>query len=569
MQQRLGTFTAMKLPEIMNTMRNAALLIVAALTTADAAVAPPENTELHTQLIEYLRESAAVVPAPFPDKHPTAAISNREAIIPPQCYTRTEGLYNPCYVCHQNAKAGQENTMNDGELQLAYSFSEVGLNNHWKNLFRDRRTAVAAISDAEILAWINTDNYSMLPTKLRQAGFSGWIPDLDNLHEGPGAFDDEGFALDGSQWVAFNYKPLPSTFWPTNGSTDDIMIRLPRAFRQDDEGEYSRDTYKANLAIVEANIKGLEQISINAVDETRVGVDLDGDGELATASMLVRPPHYVGAARLEFADTHLYPEGTEFLHTVRYLGFDELGDIAPSRRIKEVRYMRKLVAYRKSVYRRYYQLEGYAKELGRLPQYAYLGDRGLDNGSGWAVQGFIEGHNGELRALAYEENLQCMGCHSSIGATIDKTFGMPRKVDGADGWGYINLRGMPDAPNRGETEGEIATYLKRVGGGGEFRSNDEMFQRWFTADGTADDDRIAAAADVQALITPSRERALQLNKAYRVLVDEQSFVLGRDATVQPPPNVYEAIDNTITPTLPPDRYFDWDIRLNWASFKKP
>ncbi len=80
----------------------------------------------------------------------------------------------------------------------------------------------------------------------------------------------------------------------------------------------------------------------------------------------------------------------------------------------------------------------------------------------------------------------CMGCHGSIGATIDKTFSFPRKVDGAAGWGYIDLKGMQDAPNMGETKGEIATYFERVGGGGEFRSNQEMWERWFNEDGTVD-----------------------------------------------------------------------------------
>ena len=29
------------------------------------------------------------------------SIYNQEAPIPPQCYTRTEGDFNPCYTCHQ------------------------------------------------------------------------------------------------------------------------------------------------------------------------------------------------------------------------------------------------------------------------------------------------------------------------------------------------------------------------------------------------------------------------------------------------------------------------------------
>ena len=168
-------------------------------------------------------------------------------------------------------------------------------------------------------------------------------------------------------------------------------------------------------------------------------------------------------------------------------------------------------------------------------------------------------------ALLLAGNLFCMGCHSSVGATIDKTFGFPRKVDGAAGWGYIDLKGMPDAPNKGETMGEIAQYLSRVGGGGEFRSNPEMFQRWFNEDGTVDHERLARAEDVYDLIVPSRERALKLNKAYRVIVEDQDYIFGRDAITEPPANVYQHIDNETAPTLPGDLFFEWDIRLDWSA----
>jgi hypothetical protein len=520
---------------------------------------------LHEQLLEMLRTREEVLPRYLPDVHPVRTTFNREAIIPPQCYTRTEGSFNPCYVCHQNPMPSRENTMNDGLLQVAYSFSDVGMTNHWENLFEDRSEAVAAISDEEILAWVNQDNYGALPAKLEEAGFKGWIPDLENLSAAAAAFDDEGFALDGSQWVAFNYKPLPSTFWPTNGSTDDVMIRLPEAFRTKPDGEYSRDVYKANLAIVEANIKGFASITASSVDEREVGADLNGDGTLGVIDEITAVQRYLGAAQNEFLDTYLYPEGTEFLHTVRYLGFAPDGEIVPAARMKEVRYMRKHVAYRKSIYARGYQLEAFAKELGNLPSYAYLGDYGLDNGFGWAIQGFIEDRRGELRSLTYEENLFCMGCHTSVGATIDKTFGFPRKVDGAAGWGYIDLEGMPDAPNFGETDGEIAIYLARVGGGGEFRSNSEMFERWFNADGTPKAQELARAQDVYELVTPSRERALELNKAYRAIVAEQDYIYGRDASVTPPVNVYEQIDNATAPTLPGELFFPWDIRLDWSA----
>ncbi|MDQ8181659.1 hypothetical protein [Pelagicoccus sp. SDUM812005] len=520
-------------------------------------------SRLHQQL-EALKQNRSVLP-PVPEGHPVDSVYNREAIVPPQCYTKTQGNYNPCYVCHQNEIPGRENRMNDEDLQVEYSFSDLGTKNHWENLFEDRSERVAQMSDSEILDYVNEENYSQLSQRLQEAGFEGWIPDLQNLHLGKDAFDENGFAKDGSHWVAYNYKPLPSTFWPTNGSTDDVMIRLPETFRSDRQGEYSLDVYKANLAILEAKMKGLGEIGSLPIDETCIGVDLDGDGKLGLANRIQNTESYVGAASEAFADTFLYPQGTEFLHTVRYLGISDKGIIEPSRRIKEVRYMKKWQQYSKQNYGRRYQLEAFEKEAGNLPGYQNLGHWGLDNGTGWSLQGFIEDPTGQLRANTFEETFFCMGCHNSIGSTIDKTFSFARKVDGAAGWSYINLHGMPDAPNVGEAQGEILTYLQRVGGGSEFRNNEEMSQRWFKEDGTVDVSKVEAAADVYELLAPSRERALALNKAYKTIVEDQDYIFGRDAVISPPSNVYESIDNLRTPTLPEDRTFSWDIRLDWSA----
>ncbi len=523
----------------------------------------PVSMAMHERVIAHLLEQDGVVTDPIPQLDVTAPVFNREAVIPPQCYTKTDGQFNPCYVCHQNPIAGRENTMADGELQLAYSFSDVGMTNHWENLFEDRTERVARISDAEIDAWVNEDNYSELAPRLEEAGFKGWIPDLAGLEAGAGAFDQHGFARDGSHWVAFNYKPLPSTFWPTNGSTDDVMIRLPEAYRQDDAGNYSVDVYRANLAITEALLKGFNTVSSLPVDENVIGKDLNGDGRMGVVEQISALDRFVGAAAGERVDTYVYPSGTEFLHTVRYVGVGPDDSINVSRRMKEVRYMKKWKPRHKMAYARSYELEARAKEEGRLPWYPVLGDWGLDNEFAWSVQGFIEGHDGRLRTASYEENLFCMGCHASVGATIDKTFAFPRKIDGAAGWGYINLKGMPDTPNMGETRGEIETYLERVGGGGEFRSNPEMFARWFKEDGTLDHERVRAAADVYELIAPSPERARLLNKAYRTIVEDQDYIYGRDATVTRPVNVYDHVDNETAPTLPVDRFVTWDIRLDW------
>lgn len=508
-------------------------------------------------------DSSEVVP-PRPDIHPSAATYNREAVIPPQCYTRTEGQHNPCYVCHQDKIPQRENVMNDGGLQAEYSFSDVGLTNHWKNLFEDRSARVKKISDEEIIAWVNEDNYSELTARLNAVKFGGWVPDLKNLQLSAEAFDEQGFAQDGSHWVAFNYKPFPSTFWPTNGSTDDVMIRLSEIYRTDNSGQYSLDIYKANLAILEANIKGLSEISVWPIDEELIGADLNSDGQLTMIEHITNIQKYVGAAEEYFIDTFIYPKGTEFLHTVRYLNIDEDDGITTSKRMKEVRYMKKWNAFPKGTLARYYEEEQFEKEAGNLPSYTKIGDYGLDNGMGWSVQGFIENKNGKLRASSHEENLFCMGCHGSVGATIDKTFSFARKIDGVKGWGYINLKGMPDAPTMGETKGEFLTYFERVGGANEFRANEEAQARWFHENGEVNKEAIQSA-DVYTLITPSKQRAMLLNKAYKTIVDDQTYYLGRDTVITPPKNVYKTVDNNDTPTLPKEYQYAWDIRLDWSA----
>ncbi len=489
--------------------------------------------------------------------------SNAEAVIPPQCYTKTEDRFNPCYTCHQNYVPNEQrsNYMDDGALQGDYNFSSIGVKNHWTNLFVDRRAAVAAMADSEIKAYVEEDNYRRLTTRLKKESYDGWIPDLRDLATPQRAFDAQGFAHDGSGWVAFNYKPLPSTFWPTNGSTDDVMIRLPAHFRQDASGRASRDVYLANLAIVEAAIKNLTHVDIPAVDENVIGSDLDGDGRLRMASALKRPAHYVGAAATEPVVSFLYPRGTEFLHTVRYIGVAADGRIYNPPRMKEVRYARKERFIAKSHLGVLYDEERWEKEQGLLPKMGWQGNKGIVNGFGWRLAAFIEDKNGELRAQNYEEMLFCKGCHTSVGATIDQTFSFPRKQTGAAGWRYIDLHDMPDVPTQGERLGEYRQYLERVGGGDEFRANDEMRTRFFDAAMRLDVAKLAGL-DVYSLITPTPARALALNKAYRLIVAEQSFIRGRDATLRPTKNVYAEVDTEIPP-LPPEHRVQGSIFLNW------
>ncbi len=425
---------------------------------------------------------------------------------------------------------------------------------------------MADIRDQQVIDWIYTDNYSTLIQQLKaMEDWNGPIPEIENLHLGGEAFDDRGFAKDGSHWVAFNYKPMPSTFWPTNGSTDDVMIRLPEKFREAGcgAGGYSRDAYMANLAILEAAIKDLDVIPVPEIDENAFCTDLNGDGQLSVVTRIVRPDHYVGAASGVPVTVMLYPVGTEFLHTVRYVGIAPDGEIEPPPRMKEVRYMNKFAFFPETELVSMYINERQEKRDGLLPLYINRGDKGTDNAFGWMLLGFIEDEDGHLRMQTEEENFFCMGCHTTIGTTIDQTFAFGRKVTGPEGWSYIDLKGMEDVPYLGNPGmGEIAHYLETVGGGDEFRQNREIRQRFFRADGALDYGAIRGL-DVYELITPSLRRALELNKAYMTIVADQDFIHGRDANLEPARNVYREVEPETAPVLPPEQREHWDLRLQW------
>ena len=492
-------------------------------------------------------------------------VYNAESVIPPQCYTKTDGSNNPCYACHQSYQDDKTrpNIMSDGDLQGEYQFSDLGTTNHWKNLFVDRRELIKGMSDDYIKRWIKQDNYTAFIEKFsKDPNWQGEVTPIKNLAEPSKAFDHLGLAKDGSQWVAFNYKPFPSTFWPTNGSTGDAMIRLPQAFREVHHA-FSKDVYFANLGLVEMAMKGTNEMSIPSVSELSIGEDIDGDGELSgNVTLIKRRSRYLGDASNQELQHLLYPQDTEFLHTVRYVGVNEDGSIYNAQRMKEVRYMKKHSFKSKAELASGYYLEAKEKNFENLPQIHLMGDKGVNSNFGWTLNAYIEDKNGELRHQNGQELAFCSGCHKTLGSTLDQTFSFPRKVDGASGWGYINLAKQQDVPNIGEEQGEFLTYFQRVGGGDEFRQNKEMLERWFKQDGSVDTDKVSKAQSVYDLITPSAERALDLNKAYLTIVHEQSYIFGRDATITKASNVLQKVDESQAP-LPKQHRYKWDMRLNW------
>jgi hypothetical protein len=521
------------------------------------------------------------------------ALHNQAAYVTSQCYTKTEDvdgkIHNPCFTCHINSQ--EPNYIDDASLQSAYDFGEYTKVNHFINLFKDRTYLLSQISDTEIDTYVKKDNYFengeiALAKKLTQLP-SKWDRNSDGMWNGyvPDCyfnFDDAGFDKmpDGTYtlWRAFAYYPFLGTFWPTNGSTDDVLIRLHSDFTKDTEGNFDLEVYKLNLAIVEAMIKR-KDIAIESVNESKYGVDLNHDGILSSASVVkyewIKPTYdtatqrlrdfsmsYVGLAKEKLLLNEyliapgLYPKETEFLHTVRYLDILDDNSVAMAPRMKELRYAKKISWNNYGQLLNVVNAETKEKEASpdRLRQIDGNTEEGLFTGTGWVYQGFIEDENGSLRPQNYEETLYCIGCHSGIGATVDTTFVFPRKFDANSsmrGWYHWsqNSNGFKNIsePKTADGRDEYTLYLQANHAGDEFRSNSEVMERFFDANGFLKEAEVTQLKeDISYLLIPSVSRARALNKAYKIIVEEQSYIYGRDAHVE----TISEVHREVVPTTP-------------------
>lgn len=509
--------------------------------------------------------------------------NNDAAYIPAQCYTKTQDdlgkVHNPCFSCHtQNIEPNY--LFDDFEVQMSYDFPSYAMKNHWHNLFKDRTLAVAQISDESILAYIRKSNYlndqgqiilaetlNSVPSKWdfnQNNQWDGYTPDIYFN------FDNEGYDLNPqgemTGWRAFAYAPFLGTFWPTNGSTDDVMIRLPKTMWLKENGEVSRETYHLNLSIVLAMIQR-RNITIPNTDETLYGVDLNKNGQLDIAKEIVykwaptkgENMSYVGKAKQLQASNKLhlaaglYPEGTEFIHSVRYIDIDNNQKIKMAARIKELRYAKK------DSWNTYSQLYTAGMEEvkeadafpERLRSVSGNSETGLQNGLGWTYQGFIEDQQGALRPQNFEESMTCVGCHSGLSVTTDSSFAFPRKLGEEAhqaGWYHWTQKGLEGIKEPKYQDGTLqyAEYLLQNGSANEFRNNQEVIDKFWDASGqlkTAELKKLEG--DISHLLLPSKERALSLNKAYKVIVDEQSYIYGRDPHI-------EALDKVVWKEIPED-----------------
>jgi len=455
-------------------------------------------------------------------------IHNQAAFITSQCYTKTVDTngkkHNPCYSCHTNAKI--PNYMSDEDIQESYAFAEYATKNRWTNLFKDRTNLVQKISDKEILDYIKTDNYKNLKQRLQNlpkkwdlnhnGSWDGYLPDCYFNFDTNGFDRDEMNNITG--WVAFKYRPFLGTFWPTNGSTDDVLIRLPKIFWLNSSGKIDLKIYTKNLIIVEDLVKQTKKHT-----------------------------SYMGLAKNKKLNIALglYPVGTEFLHSVRYIQPTNQG-VELSKRMKELRYAKKVS------WSNYWEHQQISDEEfkekhdfpDRLSTYIYDGEYGISNKRGWFYQGFIEDKQGELRPQNHEETLYCIGCHASIGAITDSTFAYPRKY----AFGYWDKKGVKNVIDKNN---EYLDYLKNNNHANEFRTNEEVYNKFFKNGKLKLQEANKIKSDISYLLVPSKNRALLLNKAYKIIVDEQSFIYGRDTHVKPLSNVYQEVKQDESTQLVP------------------
>jgi hypothetical protein len=501
------------------------------------------------------------------------SLVNRFAYIPPQCYAKTnagERVTNSCYTCHQRSTS--PNFVNDADLQLALRFSAGAAKNPWQNVIDPPVLRGQRMSETEVLTYVRQSNYfdergaialaaklEALPAAWDTEGdcrWNGYVPDAW-FH-----FDEHGFDVGPDDrdtgWRAFAYYPVPGAFVPTNGSMDDVLIRLDASLREDESGRPNRRIYETNLAIVEALITRRD-VPIETVDEVELGVDLDRDGTLGPAVRVAFDAlpngdtrmRYVGRARVADPEGSfpiapgLYPLGTEFLHSVRYLDIGEGGAVVMAPRMKELRYARKTNWLQPHDLEASVALEPFElrESPGGAHRVLWKFDRGVHNGRGWVLQGFIEATDGSLRPQSYEESVACVGCHGGIGATTDSMFALPRKVASgpAHGWFHFSQRGLQGLadPERSDGVGEYALYLRENGGGDDFHENGEVRAKFFDDRGRLRQDMLARLRDdIAEFLLPSAARALDLDRAYRAIVAEQSFIRGRDAILGTTRNVH-------------------------------
>ena len=492
-------------------------------------------------------------------------LDNWFAYIPPACYADTQGaqgkVHNPCYSCH--TKGQPPNYIDDSDLQLEYSFPKPALVNSWTNLWQDRRAALQKISDQEISDYVQRDNYKVagnigIAEKLASKFPPEWDSNDNGIWEGflPDVYyqlDADGFDRDPegnyNGWKQYHYAPFPGNFSPINGSVGDAFIRLGDDFRVDRQGHFNLSLYRLNLAIVESAIKQ-KTLTVAPFDEHEYGVDLDKNGRLNLTNSIVfsdQPGAMQLIGKAGQLQTHdrihleagLFPESTEFFHSLRYLHVASNGEVTQAARVKEVRY---------SVKKRWHsptQLARFAAD--EIKEKAYTPDRprwvrgnqefGVSNRLAWQYQGFIEDRDGDLRPQTHQELVFCVGCHSGIGATTDSNFSFARKFSDGQASYFVNAIG---ATNYAGAEHEVAPIYDLLAQYTGYIQQNHALNDFRNIKG---DIRLPLDAQrMRSLLWSTAKNAVLKNKAYRLVVQEQSYTAGRDAIVAPLVYIHQELE---------------------------
>jgi hypothetical protein len=424
---------------------------------------------------------------------------NPDPAISPQCWVETGyGTQNACKYCHTDylSDIGHGNNWPSSQHQLLFDFPGEQLNRVlWRNIIFpheiDERLKAEGVDipSIEDVDYVRQDNWRAAYAKSRSNGNTDWInpetsqaglllfPALNPDHLFPydeanptgngshGYVDPFGFVRDENNeytgWRAVNFFPYP-IFTPLTGSVSGIYIRLPLAFQTSD-GAFDLATYTENLEILEMNIKNQDNV----------------------------PPVYVGdAIEVEVRDG-FYPVGTEFAHPLHYVDLkaagrsgDALEGVAQnqgkdyefpgtrSKRIKEMRYMYKWKDVSLADIGEDEEAEEHEEEFEEIV--GREGQGWVENDMGWILAAYIEDRNGDLRPQTTEELMQCVGCHSRIGNTIDAVWSFQRKLPGNPGWREMNYGSYdPQKPEvtflhdyiySDSTFGELGEFYKTVVG---------------------------------------------------------------------------------------------------------
>jgi hypothetical protein len=421
---------------------------------------------------------------------------NEDPAIPVQCWVETGyGTQNACKYCHTNYLADIQhgNALPLAEDQILYSFPSPNLNRvNWKNIIHpeeillrleEEKIAIPKAGDPENLSYVRTDNWREAYRKARRCKDDTWnnpsnassdlqlfpalnpddlFPFVADDRTGGGRhgyIDEEGFVRNKENqitgWRAVNFFPY-AIFTPLTGSVSGIYIRLPKEFMTKD-GKTDLETYNMNLNLLEKNIKN------SPTDSS----------------------HYWGDAQDVEVVKGFYPVGTEFAHPLHYVDLNADGEVGlrldglnrndepdyefpgtRSKRVKEIRYMYKW----KEV-----GLEDIGEDSEEETFVIGHKTRGwIDNSTGWILAAYIENRDGDLRPQTTEELMQCLGCHSSVGNTVDAVWSFQRKLPNNLGWGEMDYgRYQKRAPEKtrlqdyfkaDENTGELEHFFATVVG---------------------------------------------------------------------------------------------------------